>query len=83
MGGVLPQTPYLSIYECITIFVRIGGNAIGPMLGPPSLNTLAVGQHRPEFAARIQNITVNVGREAVLECHVNHLGRYKVRDQQL
>ncbi len=49
------------------------------MLGPPSLNTLAVGQHRPEFAARIQNITVNVGREAVLECHVNHLGRYKVR----
>ncbi len=53
------------------------------MLGPPSLNTLAVGQHRPEFAARIQNITVNVGREAVLECHVNHLGRYKVRDQQL
>ncbi|XP_059081842.1 lachesin-like [Tigriopus californicus] len=33
---------------------------------------------RPEFAGRIKNITVNVGREAILECHVNHLGRYKV-----
>jgi len=33
---------------------------------------------RPHFAGKIQNVTVNVGREAVLECPVNHLGRYKV-----
>ena len=30
------------------------------------------------FAGPIENITVNVGREAVLECPVNHLGKYKV-----
>lgn len=34
---------------------------------------------RPHFAGKIENVTVNVGREAVLECPVNHLGRYKVR----
>ena len=33
---------------------------------------------RPDFAGRIHNVTVNVGREAVLECPVNHLGHYKV-----
>ena len=27
----------------------------------------------------IQNVTVNVGREAVLECPVNSLGQYKVK----
>ncbi|KAF5306581.1 hypothetical protein FQR65_LT07308 [Abscondita terminalis] len=32
----------------------------------------------PEFLAPIQNLTVNVGREAVLACSVGHLGRYKV-----
>ena len=42
----------------------------------------------PSFAGPIENITVNVGREAILECHVNHLGKYKVgwlkaRDQTI
>ena len=32
----------------------------------------------PMFAGPIQNVTVNVGREAVLECHVNNLRAYKV-----
>jgi len=32
----------------------------------------------PMFAGPINNVTVNVGREAVLECHVNNLGQYKV-----
>jgi len=32
----------------------------------------------PSFAGPIQNVTVNVGREAVLECPVNFLGQYKV-----
>ena len=35
----------------------------------------------PMFAGPINNVTVNVGREAVLECHVNNLRGYKVRDQ--
>ena len=30
------------------------------------------------FAGPINNVTVNVGREAVLECHVDSLGQYKV-----
>ena len=34
--------------------------------------------HRPTFAGPIQNVTVNVGREATLECLVNHLEKYKV-----
>ena len=33
---------------------------------------------RPHFTSKIENVTVNVGREAILECHVNNLGRYKV-----
>jgi hypothetical protein len=33
---------------------------------------------RPHFAGKIENVTVHVGREAILECPVNHLGRYKV-----
>ena len=36
--------------------------------------------HRPTFAGPIQNVTVNVGREATLECLVNHLDKYKVID---
>ena len=35
--------------------------------------------HHPSFAGLIENVTVNVGREATLECLVNHLGKYKVR----
>ena len=31
----------------------------------------------PMFAGPINNVTVNVGREAVLECPVNSLGQYK------
>ena len=34
----------------------------------------------PMFAGPINNVTVNVGREAVLECHVNNLRGYKVQD---
>ena len=32
----------------------------------------------PMFAGPIKNVTVNVGREAVLECLVNNLRQYKV-----
>ena len=33
----------------------------------------------PVFSGPIHNVTVNVGREAVLECRVNNLKQYKVR----
>ena len=32
----------------------------------------------PEFERPLANLTVTVGHEAVLTCHVNHLGGYKV-----
>ncbi|XP_071447292.1 lachesin-like [Hetaerina americana] len=32
----------------------------------------------PEFGLPIRNLTVPVGREAVLSCQVDHLGKYKV-----
>ena len=32
----------------------------------------------PRFAGPIENVTVNVGREAVLHCHVDNLKGYKV-----
>ena len=37
-----------------------------------------VSRSDPMFAGPINNVTVNVGREAVLECHVNNLRQYKV-----
>ena len=43
-----------------------------------SQSTFAFRDPRPSFAGGIQNVTVNVGRDATLECPVNHLGRYKV-----
>jgi hypothetical protein len=38
---------------------------------------------RPAFASRIKNVTVNVGREAVLECPVDNLGKYKVGEMMM
>ena len=32
----------------------------------------------PEFTDEVDNRTVVAGREAVLSCHVQHLGSYKV-----
>ena len=43
-----------------------------------SQSTFALNEPRPRFSRGIENVTVNVGREATLECPVNHLGRYKV-----
>ena len=42
------------------------------------MSTGSLNEPRPHFAGKIENVTVNVGREATLECPVNHLGRYKV-----
>ena len=32
----------------------------------------------PEFTDEVDNRTVVAGREAILSCHVQHLGSYKV-----
>lgn len=34
----------------------------------------------PEFTMAISNLTTPLGKEAVLNCVVDHLGRYKVRN---
>ena len=34
----------------------------------------------PEFTDEVENRTVVAGREAILSCHVDHLGSYKARE---
>ena len=46
------------------------------------MTTEGGGDLHPVFAGPIQNVTVNLGREAVLECHVKNLKQYKVRRGQ-
>ena len=36
----------------------------------------------PVLTEEILNLTMVAGREAVLSCHVNHLGSYKVREMR-
>ena len=58
----------------IMFFIRLSDNGIS-VFGGASSSSMG----RPTFAGRIQNVTVNVGKEAVLACPVNHIGKYKVR----
>jgi len=44
----------------------------------PGMNDVVRDSSQPMFAGPIENVTVNVGREAVMECHVNNLRQYKV-----
>lgn len=46
---------------------------------PSVAQTRASGNSAPDFAEPIGNVTVPVGREAVLSCTVSNLGQYKVR----
>ena len=49
----------------------------------PGMNDVVRDSSQPMFAGPIENVTVNVGREAVMECHVNNLRQYKVgREEQ-
>ena len=43
-----------------------------------SQSTLPLNEPRPHFAGKIENVTVNVGGEAKLECPINLLGQHKV-----
>jgi hypothetical protein len=44
------------------------------------LTTEGGGDLHPVFAGPILNVTVNLGREAILECHVKNLKQYKVTE---
>lgn len=43
-----------------------------------AVDGINVNEKQPEFSAPIKNITVPVGREAVLTCSVTELGNFKV-----
>ena len=43
-----------------------------------SQTTFPLNEPRPHFAGKIENVTINVGGEATLECPINHLGQHKV-----
>ena len=49
-----------------------------PRLDHGMNNNVVRDSSEPMFAGPIENVTVNVGREAVMECHVNNLRQYKV-----
>ena len=66
--------PQLGSY---VIIVRIPDNGISVFGGVSS------SMGRPTFAGRIQNVTVHVGKEAVLACPVNNIGKYKVRQHHV
>ncbi|XP_071520503.1 lachesin-like [Panulirus ornatus] len=45
---------------------------------PARLNEVGTAQPEPEFGDDIQNVTVALGREAILSCIVDNLGEYRV-----
>lgn len=57
------------MYVCTT-----GESNVAIRGGIAKQNTLQL----PEFKAPIGNVTTPVGREAVLTCTVDHIGKYKV-----
>lgn len=50
-----------------------------PLFVSEERHTTRINFEEPEFLAPIHNLTVPVGREAVLSCTVSNLGNYKVR----
>ena len=64
----------LNVNSYCVLHSRLSDNGIS-VFGGGSSSSMG----RPTFAGRIQNVTVNVGKEAVLACPVNDIGKYKVR----
>lgn len=48
--------------------------------GTSSWSTNRQVHHIPDFSHPIENLTTPLGREAILSCTVDHLGKYKVRE---
>ena len=79
---MLSYEPFLGVADPPSDHSGSGGGRIPPSPGPMSPPGNGGMGHPtgtdPMFAGPIHNVTVNVGREAVLECHVNNLRAYKV-----
>jgi len=70
---------------CITLLVSLGAScrqAVVTKMASISVSdpwsTTRLVPDDPEFGLPIGNLTTPVGREAVLSCTVDHLGKYKV-----
>ena len=79
---MLSYEPFLGVADPPSDHHQVSGRA--PAAGPGqeiagSGGGAVTSGSEPMFAGPIQNVTVNVGREAVLECHVNNLRAYKVK----
>ncbi|XP_023319725.1 lachesin isoform X2 [Eurytemora carolleeae] len=80
--GYIRNTP--DKYEYEPYLPPLGGQTInsrgevGLSQYRPPEQTTELGDFNPVFSAPIHNVTVNVGREAVLECMVTNLRQYKV-----
>jgi hypothetical protein len=48
------------------------------MLSDGSISSSAVTTAGPHFSESIRNVTIPLGREAVLSCVINNLAEYKV-----
>jgi hypothetical protein len=53
------------------------------MLADGSATSSAVTNAVPHFSESIRNVTVPLGREAVLSCVINNLAEYKVSPQPI
>ena len=71
------RNPSIASIPTPVFFARLSDNGIS-VFGGASSSSMG----RPTFAGRIQNVTVNVGKEAVLACPVNNIGKYKVRHRR-
>ena len=80
---MLSYEPFLGVADPPSDHHQVSGRA--PAAAGPGQDSAGSGGGavttgtEPMFAGPIQNVTVNVGREAVLECHVNNLRAYKVK----
>ena len=80
---MLSYEPFLGVADPPSDHHQVSGRA--PAAAGPGQDSAGSGGgavtsgSEPMFAGPIQNVTVNVGREAVLECHVNNLRAYKVK----
>eukprot|EP00090_Calanus_glacialis_P021781 TRINITY_DN33606_c0_g1_i1.p1 TRINITY_DN33606_c0_g1~~TRINITY_DN33606_c0_g1_i1.p1 ORF type:complete len:508 (-),score=75.59 TRINITY_DN33606_c0_g1_i1:774-2297(-) len=76
---ILSYEPFLGVADPPVENTRGGGvtSRHTPRLDH-GMNDVVRDSSEPMFAGPIENVTVNVGREAVMECHVNNLRQYKV-----
>lgn len=72
-GGCL----FASLVLSAVVSAATSYNSIGTY-PPAHMNEVGTSEPEPEFGDAIQNVTVPLGREAILSCIVDNLGDYKV-----